>query len=113
MINQSIKNMIAVIICTLLTPLAHAAVAGHYYLHDITEVGSELLLNPDGNYQAILMYGAVDMESSGTWQQKDNSIELHSTETQQTLFKDLKLILQQDKLYPQGSPLDNGYYQKE
>lgn len=112
MINQSVKKIIFTIIGSLFICVANAA-TGHYYLHGITEVGSEMRLYSDGNYQAILVYGATDIESSGTWQQKDNIIKLQPNEQQQSIFKGLKLILQQDKLYPQDSPLSEGYYQSE
>lgn len=112
MLNQFVKAIALMIALSLFTHVANAAAPGHYYLNGITEVGSELLLNPDGHYQAVLMYGTVDLESSGIWQQTGNLIELQSSETQQTVFKGLKLLLQQDKLYPQESPLSTGYYQK-
>lgn len=44
-----------------------AELAGHYYLHGVREVGSELLLQPNGRYQWLLAYGAADFFSEGTW----------------------------------------------
>lgn len=42
-------------------------VAGHYYLEGIHEVGSELLLMPDGRFQYFLAYGAYDEYATGDW----------------------------------------------
>jgi hypothetical protein len=42
-------------------------VAGHYYLEGVHEVGSELLLLPDGRFQYFLAYGAYDENASGDW----------------------------------------------
>ncbi|MBN6150034.1 hypothetical protein JR065_06755 [Xanthomonas sp. AmX2] len=41
--------------------------AGHYYLSGIRETGSELLLRPDGRFQWMLAYGAVDQSAQGRW----------------------------------------------
>jgi len=40
---------------------------GHYYLSEIREVGSELLLQADGRFQWMLAYGAVDQIAEGHW----------------------------------------------
>jgi hypothetical protein len=42
-------------------------VAGHYYLEGIHEVGSELLLMPNGRFQYFLAYGAYDEYATGDW----------------------------------------------
>lgn len=44
-----------------------AGLSGHYYLDGVREVGSELLLHPDGRYQWRLAYGASDYHSEGSW----------------------------------------------
>lgn len=41
--------------------------AGHYYLNGIMEVGSELLLRPDGSFEFALAYGALDQYGKGCW----------------------------------------------
>lgn len=41
--------------------------AGHYYLEGVHEVGSELLLLPDGRFQYFLAYGAYDENATGNW----------------------------------------------
>jgi len=51
--------------------LAHSAQsetpAGHYVLQGIREVGSELVLREDGQFQYMLAYGAYDEFATGTW----------------------------------------------
>jgi hypothetical protein len=41
--------------------------AGHYYLNGVMEVGSELLLEPDGSFEFALAYGALDQYGKGCW----------------------------------------------
>ena len=43
------------------------ALAGHYYLNGVMEVGSELLLRPDGSFEFMLVYGANDQYGKGCW----------------------------------------------
>jgi hypothetical protein len=50
--------------------------SGHYYLHGIHEVGSELLLRADGTYEWFLAYGAMDQQSEGHWQREGDAITL-------------------------------------
>ena len=58
---------------------AHAQdVAGHYALQGVMEVGSELLLKPDGTFEYMLAYGAADYWAKGTWKRDGNSVILHS-----------------------------------
>jgi len=44
-----------------------AALVGHYYLMDVMETGSELLLRPDGQFDWALSYGALDQKAQGMW----------------------------------------------
>lgn len=50
--------------------------AGHYYLQHVRETGSELLLRPDGSYEWMLSYGAVDEYSAGHWRREANEVVL-------------------------------------
>ena len=43
-----------------------ASPAGHYVLRGVMEVGSELLLKPDGTFEFALAYGATDYYAKGT-----------------------------------------------
>jgi len=54
-----------------LTMLAAAALhaadpSGHYVLQGVREVGSELLLKPDGKFEFMLAYGAADLWAKGS-----------------------------------------------
>ncbi len=53
--------------------------AGHYYLQGVMEVGSELLLHPDGRFDYFLAYGAYDESGSGTWTVQDGRVLLNTT----------------------------------
>ena len=52
--------------------------AGNYVLHGVMEVGSELLLKPDGKFEFMLAYGAADYWAKGTWSHDGNAVVLHS-----------------------------------
>jgi len=65
-------------------------VAGHYVLHGVMEVGSELLLRSDGSFEYMLVYGAADYWAKGTWRQKDDSVVLNSTGRKEAPFRFLR-----------------------
>ena len=44
-----------------------AGLAGLYVLNGVREVGSQLLLSPDGSFDYMLSYGAVDIAARGAW----------------------------------------------
>ncbi len=54
-------------------------VAGHYYLSGVREVGSELLLRPDGAFQWMISYGAVDRFAQGRWQRQGDKVQLRTS----------------------------------
>jgi hypothetical protein len=47
---------------------------GHYYLNGVMEVGSELLLKPDGSFEFMLAYGALDQYGKGCWRVEGNRV---------------------------------------
>ena len=53
-----------------------SAWAGHYYLQGVMEVGSELLLEPNGKFKWYLAVGALDQYAEGTWWKNGNCIGL-------------------------------------
>lgn len=53
---------------------ATADLAGHYYLSGVREVGSELLLRPDGQFDWVMSYGAVDQSARGRWRVERDAI---------------------------------------
>ena len=65
-------------------------VAGHYVLQGVMEVGSELLLKPDGTFEYMLAYGAADYWAKGTWQHQGNAVILHTTGEEEEPFRLLR-----------------------
>ena len=65
-------------------------VAGHYVLHGVMEVGSELSLKSDGSFEYMLAYGAADYWAKGTWRQKENSVVLNSDGKKEAPFRFLR-----------------------
>jgi hypothetical protein len=55
------------------------AAAGHYYLTGVHEVGSELVLLPDGRFQYFLAYGAYDENATGDWRVQGDVILLNTS----------------------------------
>ena len=58
---------------------ADPSLAGHYYLHGVMEVGSELLLKADGRFEYMLAYGALDELASGCWTRNGATVTLHAS----------------------------------
>jgi hypothetical protein len=54
------------------------AIAGHYYLQGVHEVGSELRLHPDGRFEYFLAYGAYDEQATGTWSMESGRVLLNT-----------------------------------
>ena len=53
-----------------------AKFAGHYYLNGVMEVGSELLLRPNGSFEFMLAYGANDQYGKGCWVKRGSTVEV-------------------------------------
>jgi len=53
-------------------------IPGHYYLSGLMEVGSELLLTPDGDFQWMIAYGSVDQAAEGRWTSDGRTVVLTS-----------------------------------
>ena len=66
------------------------ALAGHYVLQGVREVGSELELKPDGSFEYMLAYGAADYWAKGTWRQEGNAVILHSAGKEEEPFRLLR-----------------------
>ena len=64
--------------------------AGSYVLHGQMEMGSELLLKPDGKFEFMLAYGAADYWAKGTWKRDGNRVILHSAAKKEEPFKLLR-----------------------
>lgn len=50
--------------------------SGHYVLNGAMEVGSQLLLLPDGQFEFMLAYGAIDQYGRGCWSVTDRTLTL-------------------------------------
>ena len=71
---------ITVFFVVMLAAAAQAGdLAGHYYLQNVREVGSELMLKSDGSFDYMLAYGAADYWAKGKWQSQDGAVILNST----------------------------------
>ncbi|AMC35010.1 hypothetical protein [Janthinobacterium sp. B9-8] len=79
------KKIITALLITCLNSAVFAEVKntkdlpGHYYLQGVREVGSELLLGKDGQFQWMMSYGAVDQYAQGTWLVDKGNVLLVST----------------------------------
>jgi hypothetical protein len=75
-------SLMKILLCLLVAFAALTAncqdVAGHYVLRGVMEVGSEMLLKPDGTFEFMLAYGAADYWSKGTWRRDGNAVILQS-----------------------------------
>lgn len=77
------KRIIPLFICLLLSACASSSealnkdLAGHYYLQGAMEMGSELLLRNDGNFEAIMAFGAANGYAKGNWTQTGQRLTLH------------------------------------
>ncbi len=65
-------------------------VAGHYYLQGLREVGSELLLKPDGKFEYMLAYGAADYHAEGSWRRDGDDVVLKTAGKEEPPFKPIK-----------------------
>jgi len=77
---------------------ADASLAGHYYLHGVMEVGSELELKRDGRFAYMLAYGALDELASGCWSRKGGVVTLHAAKFENSMedpmkFRELELTV--------------------
>jgi hypothetical protein len=83
--EPQMKKIITALLITCLSSAVFAEVKntkdlpGHYYLQGVREVGSELLLSKDGQFQWMMSYGAVDQYAQGTWLVEKGKVLLLST----------------------------------
>ena len=70
--------------------LAADDLPGLYVLRGVREVGSELLLKPDGSFEYMLAYGAADYEAKGTWKRDQGFVVLNTTGKEAPPFRLLR-----------------------
>jgi hypothetical protein len=69
---------------------ADPTLAGHYEMHGVTEVGSELLLKADGRFQYMLAYGALDELASGCWARHGGMVTLYADKFEASMEDPIK-----------------------
>lgn len=80
----------AVILMMTGTAMTAQDVAGHYVLRGVQEVGSELLLRPNGQFEYMLAYGAADYSAKGSWKMQDGAVVLTTTAPEAQPFRLVK-----------------------
>jgi len=81
---------------------ADATLAGHYYLSGVMEVGSELRLQPNGRFNYMLAYGALDELASGCWSREGGSVTLAASKFETSMEDPLKFDRLELKVLPGG-----------
>lgn len=69
---------------------ADPTLAGHYEMHGVMEVGSELQLKADGRFQYMLAYGALDELASGCWARHSGVVTLYADKFEASMEDPLK-----------------------
>jgi hypothetical protein len=89
---KAVVSFLLLLICAVCVPVSAMAqdVSGHYVLRGVMEVGSELMLKPDGTFEYMLAYGAADYWAKGTWKRDGNAVILHSSGSEAAPFKLLR-----------------------
>jgi len=106
--------MKAILISLAVMSAPAADFAGHYYLQNVREAGSELLLKADGTFDYMLAYGAADYWAKGTWKSDQDGVILNSSERERKA--PFRLVRSEAKripgirvfvLAPNGRPVPN------
>jgi hypothetical protein len=64
-----------------------ADMSGHYAAHNVMEVGTELLLRPNGTFEFAFAYGATDYYAKGTWRTEGDSVYLTTEGKEELPFR--------------------------
>jgi hypothetical protein len=67
-------KVLALLLAIVAMGAAPDRVAGHYVLENGHEMGSELVLKPDGQFEYMLAYGAADYSAAGKWKVKGDTV---------------------------------------
>ncbi len=84
---KTLATFLIAFVCTL---AAAQELPGHYVLQGAMEIGSELVLKPDGTFEYMLAYGAADYWAQGTWRQDGDAVILHSAGKEEPPFRLLR-----------------------
>ncbi len=79
--NQAFLTALALVATTLSAEAAPCApgapeIAGYYVLNGEMEVGSQLILQSDGQFEFLLAYGAIDQYGRGCWSMEGQVLKL-------------------------------------
>ena len=103
------QSAISAVVAPLLPVAASAAcapadpsLAGHYSLHGVMEVGSELLLKADGRFEYMLAYGALDELASGCLTRNGGVVTLHANKFEVSMEDPRKFTRLQLTVAPGG-----------
>ncbi len=88
--NEKMKAALVSLMALLALTARGQDLAGRYILQGVMEVGSELLLKPDGSFEYMLAYGAADYWAKGTWRYENNSVILNSAGRKEAPFRLLR-----------------------
>ena len=88
--NEKMKAALVSLMALLALTARGEDLAGRYILQGVMEVGSELLLKPDGSFEYMLAYGAADYWAKGTWRYENNSVILNSAGRKEAPFRLLR-----------------------
>jgi hypothetical protein len=81
---------------------ADGTLAGHYYLRGVMEVGSELRLLPNGRFEYMLAYGALDELASGCWSREGGTVTLVASKFETSMEDPMKFDRLELKALPGG-----------
>lgn len=81
---------------------AAASLAGHYYMRGVMEVGSELRLKANGEFEYMLAYGALDEYAAGCWSREGQTITLVVSKFEANAEDPMKFERLELAIYPGG-----------
>jgi hypothetical protein len=75
--------------CTHADKMPNHDLAGRYYLQGIMEMGSQLSLQQDGNFEAVVEYGSADGYAKGRWTLEGQQLTLHPQNAKENAKPDI------------------------
>jgi hypothetical protein len=83
--------LLVVAVMATATPITQSDdLAGRYVLRGMMEVGSELWLKADGQFEFMLAHGAADYWAKGTWRHEKDTVVLNSSGKREEPFRFLR-----------------------
>jgi hypothetical protein len=102
-------------------PPVDPGLEGHYVLNGQMEVGSQLLLRPDGQFEYMLAYGAIDQYGSGCWSVNGTTLALkvkgrnipRQASPEDRRFRGMYLMIERDGRLAWPLPGFRGRYERQ